>query len=180
MMKLNWGCGPHRAPAPWHNIDVVRLGDIQPDEVVEARLPLPFEEGSCERIYLGHMLEHWPWGGVKALLEEARRLLAPEGELMVVGPDVYRTLRLWQKRHAQAPWEQVVAALEGMGSYQPDGDSWDQARHHWNCHEERVVAALESAGFAAEPVEVGADTLAGWPVVSFTPTQCAVRATLRK
>ena len=176
-MHLNWGCGPFRAPAPWHNIDVVRRGETQPDEVVEASLPLPYPDDSCERIYLGHMLEHWPWAGVNALLDEVARLLAPGGEVMFVGPDVYRAIKLWKAGHHQCDWELIVASLEGMSSYQADGD-WDQARHHWNCHEERLIAVIEHAGFTAEAVPVTSEALAGWPVVSFMPHQCAVRATL--
>jgi len=178
-MWLNWGCGPFPAPKPWHNIDVVRQDDTQPDQVVDAVLPLPFPAGSCERIYLGHMLEHWPWTGVKALLTEVGRLLPPDGEVLVVGPDVYRAIKMWKAGHPQGDWELIVASLEGMSSYDAE-TTWDQARHHWNCTEERLVGALDNAGFEPEALPVTPEALDGWPLVSFMQHQCAVRATLRK
>src|SRR5690606_17814756 len=72
---LNVGCGTHRAPAPWVNIDVVDQGDTRPDVVVPAGTPLPYEAGTVERVYLGHVLEHVPWPNVAGFLAEIRRVL---------------------------------------------------------------------------------------------------------
>lgn len=176
-MKVNVGCGPFPAPAPWVNTDVIEEPDTgtRPDIVVTWDDPLPFPDGTLDAVYCGHVLEHVPWADVDGFLALVRAKLAPGGEIMVVGPDVVRTLQRW--RDGDDPWELVESVLEHELSFQTAPVQWANARHHWNCREDRVVAALGRAGFeqvAALPVTP--DALAGWPVVAFTQHQCAVRA----
>lgn len=173
-MRLNWGCGPWRAEG-WHNIDVVEVDDIHPDQVVAADQPLPFPDGSCERIFMGHVLEHIPWPALPDVLADARRLLAPDGEILVVGPDVHRAMVLWRDGHPQVDWDRLVGALEGPSPYQ-GFHSWPGARHEWNCYEDRVVGVLVAAGFDPVPLSISAPRLDDWPVVSRMPDQCAVLA----
>lgn len=174
-MKLNVGCGPHRAEG-WLNIDVVSVPDhdIVPDLVAPANaIPLP--DGSAECIYLGHMLEHVRWEEVAQVLGEMRRLLAPGGQLAVVGPDTRRAMAMW--RDGEIDDEALDAIVENEASYQGAGD-WDGARHQWNCHSDRVVLALHRAGFVSiAPVPIASDKLDDWPVVSRIGWQCAVLAT---
>lgn len=176
---LNVGCGSFRAPKPWWNIDVIETTGIHPDQVVDAGDPLGgFATDSCERVYLGHVLEHVPWPEVPAVLTEVRRVLQPGGRVAVVGPDVLRTIERY--RSGSEPWDQVIAALEEEINYQwmcGVHDDWPQARHWWNCHEKRVIAALEAVGFAdVRPVPITPEALDGWPVVAYTQHQCAVLA----
>ena len=94
---LNLGCGTHTAPAPWWNVDVVRDGDTQPDEVVP-RGTLPYLVDSCARVMLSHLMEHVPWGQhLLDVLTDCRRLLAPGGTLLAIGPDAKRTATLWKQ-----------------------------------------------------------------------------------
>lgn len=166
---LNVGCGTHRAPAPWVNIDVVDQGDTRPDVVVPAGTPLPYEAGTVERVYLGHVLEHVPWPNVAGFLAEIRRVL--DGEVLVTGPDVYRTIQRW--RAGAEPWWLVESVLEH--AVDPETTDWPEAHHHWNCHEVRVVEALERAGFA-EVTPVSIFDQRDWPVVNPSAWQLAVRA----
>jgi hypothetical protein len=175
---LNVGCGQHYAPG-WHNVDVVcrpELG-ITPDQVVPARVRLDevFPAGGFDRVFLGHVLEHVPWGWVPEFLAGVTRVLAPGGEVLVVGPDCFRVIERW--RDGLEPWWLVVQCLEGDSSKPGLGDEsvWDGARHHWNAHEQRVVDALETAGFVGVTgVPLGSELLNGWPVVLRVEWQCAV------
>lgn len=178
MTWVNVGCGPHRAAEPWVNLDCHQDEKVCPDILVDADRPLAsFDDGTVERIYLGHVLEHTPWPALPAFLEDLRRALAPGGEMMVVGPDVYRTIRGW--RDGAESWDLVESVLEADEHYATNvgRTDWPNARHWWCCHEQRVVDALTVAGFArVTAVPVTGPALTGWPVVGFAPWQCAVRA----
>lgn len=175
---LNIGCGPFRAPAPWLNVDVVHIpGQIEPDILADSWNPgtLPFKLGTVERIYLGHVLEHVRWDRVNWFLSQCRGLLAPGGEIAVVGPDINRMIQRWHE--GLEPWGQVLAVLEDDVHQQQTPAEWDGARHQWNAYEGRVVRALGAAGFTeVRGVPVDDNALGRWPVVSFAPHQCAVLA----
>lgn len=183
MTWLNVGCGTHRAPAPWVNVDVVERDDVHPDVIVTPGAPLPFCDGTAERIFAGHVLEHMPWPDTLGFLQDLRRVLVSRGTLLVVGPDVLRTLARWKQN--LEPEFMVHSVLE----YHDENacfvsSDWPNARHHWNCWEARVEDVVRAAGF--ETVEAipppdrviqtgGIDP--SWPVVGWAPWQCAVWAT---
>lgn len=184
---LNVGCGPHRAPDPWVNLDV-HVGDgIEPDvQVEDPMFPLAgYADRSVDKVYMGHVLEHVEWRMLPAFLADIVRALRPGGVLVVVGPDVFRVIEHW--RDGREPWQLVESALETPWPYaspEADGETWavgaawSEARHHWNCYEARVVWALRQVPglMAVGPLALTPDALAGWPVVAFTQWQCAVRA----
>lgn len=168
MSWLNVGCGTHRAPEPWVNVDCADNDQVHPDVVVASGQRLPFDDASAERVYLGHVLEHVAWPAVPAFLAEVRRVL--DGEVLVTGPDVYRTVHRWSD--GLEPWDLVASVMEHAAPAGAD-NGWPEALHHWNCHEARVVDLLERAGFA----DVAPTTdLSGWPVVQWSDWQCAVKA----
>lgn len=187
MTWVNVGCGPHRAPSPWVNVDCHEGDGITPDIVADPADPLAgWADGTVERVYLGHVLEHVPWPDVPGFLDRARRALAPGGLVCAVGPDVHRVITRWRDGLDPEGWDLVVSALEGPWDRDYSGSgcdliereaSWPGARHWWNCEEQRMVQAFEQAGFAeVRAVAIDPAALAGWPVVSFTQWQCAVTA----
>ena len=124
--------------------------------------------------------------GLPLFLADIVRALAPGGELMVVGPDVFRVIEHW--RDGREPWQLVESAMETPWPYaspEEDGATWavvagsSEARDHWNCYEARVVWALRQvdglAGVEPMPIVEGGE-LARWPLVAYTQWQCAVRA----
>jgi ubiquinone/menaquinone biosynthesis C-methylase UbiE len=159
------------------NIDTRRVEDTQPDVVVAAGDPLPYEDRSAARVYLGHVLEHVPWPHLPTFLAEVRRVL--DGDLLVVGPDSLRTLERW-KAGLEPGWL-VEAVLEHAAPVGGDG-GWPEAAHHWNCHEARVVDALGRAGFEVTrsgcltDLDVDGRVKAGWPITNPSPWQFAVAA----
>lgn len=197
--SLNIGCGPFNGPAPWWNIDVVSTDHpvypTRPDEIVP-RGPLApyYGEASCEKVYCGHLLEHIGWGEpLTEFLRDVRRLLVPDGRVAFVGPDVYRCIQMWHE--GASGWDWVVASLEhmdaqfdlqearltedGLRSYITSGNAtegWPEARHKWNCHEERMLFVVQLVFPDACAVPIAEMHLGDFPVVAYTQYQCAVIA----
>ena len=144
---LNAGCGTHYA-AGWVNCDVWSSDSTKPDIVVEAGKPYPFPDAHFDAIYLGHVIEHIDWRDVSGFFLDMRRMAKPGAPILVVGPDVLKTIQRW--REDKEPWEMVLSTMEHQEhNYQPERQSefWDGATHHWNCHHQRVWDVLQSLGF---------------------------------
>jgi len=144
---LNAGCGTHYATG-WVNCDVWSSDTTKPDVVVEAGQPYPFADGHFDAIYLGHVIEHIDWRDVPRFLSDMRRIAKPGAPILVVGPDVLKTIQRWSE--GKEPWEMVLSTMEHQEhNYQPERESefWDGATHHWNCHHQRVWDMLENCGF---------------------------------
>lgn len=163
MTWINVGCGTHRAPAPWVNLDSHRGDGVNPDVVVTPGEPLPYDDDSCERVFLSHVLEHIPWEDLPDFLRDVRRVAC--GEVMIVGPDTYRVIESY--RSGRMPWSLVASVMEHK-DYPDDMAAWPGAPHHWNCHEARVAAVLDRVGFTSAPV-LDHSLLTSWPVVGWEP-----------
>jgi predicted SAM-dependent methyltransferase len=160
---LNVGCGTHYAPPPWWNIDTVKNDEVHPDQVIDPNAPLPFEDKSCDRVLLSHVLEHVPWEQVPAFLADIRRIA--RAEVLVVGPDTYRVIQSYAD--GTEPWSIVTSVIEHK-DHPDDMLTWPGAPHHWNCHEARVHQVATRAGFHAAPV-LDHEILNDWPVVAWNP-----------
>lgn len=186
-MKLNLGCGPHYADG-WVNVDRITTeyinsdGDpevIRPDVEANVLEGLPFESGVADEIYLGHVLEHIPWSQVPDVLFEVRRVLAPGGQLCVVGPDLHLTIKGWRegKWHdidGDGGYWLVESVMEHSAMFMAGGEAWEGARHQWNCFEKRASDVVEHAGFSRQWSYTGrlADLrVDGWPLVADTEWQ---------
>jgi SAM-dependent methyltransferase len=85
MTLANIGCGSVFHPA-WVNLDV-----SPPDPAVrrwDARIGLPFSDGTVEACYASHVLEHLSKVEASRLLAECRRVLRPGGVIRIVVPDL--------------------------------------------------------------------------------------------
>lgn len=174
-MKVNIGCGPHYAKG-WVNVDRVYTDDIHPDIVNSTGRPSLIEVDDVEMIYLGHVLEHVRWEDVPMFLSECRDLLNPGGQICVVGPDVWNTLRMWKA--GQVPDSLMTAVLEGAHP-QIDGVDvgHDGARHQWNATQDRVYRSLLTAGFRDVTAYPSMQHVPHhWPVVARPEWQSAVSA----
>jgi len=196
MRYLNVGCGTHYATG-WVNTDVWEDHATKPDVLVESGKPYPFEDNTFDAIFLGHVLEHMDWSEVGGFLEDMNRIAKPDVPILAVGPDVYRTIKRWQKN--QEPWSMVESVMEHQDVYggytsfinsdaytATPPDWWDGAAHHWNCHEDRMFSIMSSV-FTDCSVYTDKITCDGtmtswldnennitWPVVGYWHWQCAV------
>lgn len=146
MKLLNAGCGTHYAQG-WVNVDIWEDDNTKPDVRAEAGKPYPFEDAYFDAIYLGHVIEHIDWSDVPAFIMDMVRMAKPDAPILIVGPDVLKTIQLWKE--GKEPWHMVLSTMEHQDvNWQPgrEHEWWDGATHHWNCHHERVVDMLEDLG----------------------------------
>lgn len=178
-MKLNVGCGPFRTDLPnWINTDIVFVSDqIEPDIVVDAIKPLPFKKESFDQIYLGHVLEHIAWHRTIDFIKEVNSLLKPSGTLMIVGPDIYKSIQMYKE--GTVPFEFMETVLEDDIDFQPEGRPVFGARHQWNAYPKRIERLLQLSGFKkiTELDITNKDVFCEWPVTSHARWQMAAIAT---
>lgn len=146
-MRLNIGCGQHPLPY-WTNLD------SDPDAIADLYQrvpPIPFDDGTLDEIYAGHMLEHLDYSDATAFLADCYRALVPGGRLGIVVPDTKEIMRRYLAG--------TVDAVE-----YPYGVWWDLAnldavcamflystvqgsRHQWMYDEQTLAKAMTRAGF---------------------------------
>lgn len=196
MNLLNAGSGQYNA-AGWVNADVHDGGLNNPDIKVEPGEPYPFENNHFDAVLMSHVIEHIKWGSVIPFLKDMSRIAKPNAPMLIIGPDVHRTIRRW--KNDEEPWSILEAVLEDRlidsepdpeGENQADNeDDWYGAAHYWNCHEERVILLLKTVGFTniVSVIDQMADYVDGWqdpdvpglvwPTVQKAPWQFALRFT---
>ena len=157
MVAVNLGSGNYYQDG-WINVDLPGNG-VRVDVAHDITERLPFVDGSVDRVYMGHVLEHVDYDQVVYVLEDVLRILVPGGEGCIVGPDVGNTLRLGHRN-------MVDVVLYGA-------NRWGGDTHLWTSTGEAHFYAARLAGFAAKLV-MPADVPDGWPVVSREPWQFAV------
>lgn len=140
-MLVHFASGPHPFPPPWHNIDYV-ASTAQVDQVVNLLAPLPENLAGIRIAYIGHFMEHiTPEEGVD-LLRRIRERMAPDGHVMIVGPDAVKG---WEWYSAGRLDAGLMHAIRKHG--EPQGD-YRGGCHMWDCTGEAVVAQLTEAGWA--------------------------------
>lgn len=145
-------------------MDVALNEHVRPDVVAELHR-LPFRPASLRSVYCGHVLEHLPYEEAIGAMAEMRRLLARDGSIVAVGPDVTKGASLVEK--GAMTEAELDAARHGARR-------WPGDEHHWSCDEAALMDVFIRAGYNAEPVNVA--TIRGWPLASRASWQCAVRA----
>lgn len=89
-----------------------------------------FASGVQDYVFSSHVLEHFPYEQVTAILREWMRVLRVGGRLILYLPDM-----------AQYPLCKEPAL--GISDFQP----WCNQDHKWNVNYDRVVAAMEKTGY---------------------------------
>ena len=113
MVKINLGSGPNvllpgfinidnspsiwLAKVPWLKELLHRAGFLTAQQLrddwrgvvkADASQKLPFADGSVDRIYSSHFLEHLPYEKGARTLQECHRVLSPSGVMRLVVPDL--------------------------------------------------------------------------------------------
>jgi SAM-dependent methyltransferase len=99
---LNIGCGtsgdrrlpPLLKEAGWTQLRVDIDPNVQPDIVASFSDLHMFHDDSVDAIWSSHNLEHLPWHEVGQALAEAKRVLRPDGFMIVTLPDLEHIAQL--------------------------------------------------------------------------------------
>lgn len=163
-MRINLGCGDRYADG-WINVDVADMPHRK-DEAVDLCGPLPWADGSADRIYAGHVFEHIPLASCRILLPQLRDILRVGGILMVVGPDCEKA---WEMERAGTLDVSLDSLRYGAGR-------WSGDHHEWECTEKQLAMLLVDAGFAVLYDYMDDVVANGWPVADPGPEwQACVR-----
>lgn len=103
-MQLNIGSGEAKLPG-YINLDIVHIpGIVEPDVVYDGK-HIPYDDSSCDRIVMLHVIEHIAYKKHRIFFDEVWRVLKPEGEFFLAYPN----------------WEKCVEYFKtnyrGMGDY---------------------------------------------------------------
>ncbi len=96
--SLNIGGGPNFAFPGWKNFDAVE-SDLNHDPIqFSPTVTLPARDGTFKFIYSSHCLEHLTDATVDRIFQEARRIIRPDGQLLLKLPDFDGALAAWRAR----------------------------------------------------------------------------------
>ena len=142
-LKLNVGSGQRPFGKGWTDVDRKRSNnpEVYPDPDVIAdgsHMPM-FDNDSAEYIVLFQVLEHFGCGESSKLLAECRRILSPQGSLLVFVPDMWELVSMWREGRLSTQ----VFMTNVYGAYM--GDEAD--RHKWGFDFISLKALLVSNGF---------------------------------
>lgn len=98
-MKLNLASGTDLRPPPWVNLDIVpqwplaaRGCDVHWDARADR---IPFADGSVDEVYAGYLFLHLAPQHHSRVLTDIRRVLQPDGVLVVGEVEMDEVLRRW-------------------------------------------------------------------------------------
>lgn len=170
-MKLNVGCGNHYAQG-WVNIDASSNDEVRPDIQASFLEPLPDEIQGVTHVYLGHVLEHLPFGKIPPALSALWERCVPGALVGIVGPDCDKAREL--DRRGLLHGIELRDIIEGAGR-------WVNDVHLWECTPGRLETLLTRSGVHdARHVDINDNALAPFPVTSRVGWQCALVATVQK
>lgn len=159
---LNAGSGSHYVEG-WLNVDV--NADHRADVYADLS-GIPLADGCVRWVFASHVLEHLDYHhGLPVVLAEFYRVLADDGELCVVGPDIERAV-------ASGEPSPLLRAIIAWPSDFNLGD-WPTMKppmgHAWTATAPFVEAALSAAGFVCESYcgRLREIAVAGWPLENF-------------
>ena len=161
-MRLEIGNSGRRMDG-WVTMDIDDHGNT--DIVADVVEGIPLDDGSCEVVYMSHVLEHVPWFKTLEVLTEVHRVLSKNGWVEILVPDGGRIIDAYLDGNTgEDDWwhendeHDLDLWLNGrIFSYGP-GANWHQtifsARHLENC--------LKRAGFSNITETSARDVDHGW------------------
>lgn len=103
-IRVNWGSGPDIRPG-WWNTDRDPYPGLQYQGELTGGLPLEDDEAGL--IVANHSLQMIPYPEMPSALGELRRILAPEGTIRVLVPDLLGAVRAF--RRGDRAWFSFIA-----------------------------------------------------------------------
>jgi predicted SAM-dependent methyltransferase len=134
-IRLNLGCGRFHLPG-FVNVD--QFEQLEPDLVADV-LALPYQPGTVDEIYAGHLLEHLTYDQGQQALAYWRSLLRPGGVIRVTVPD----FDVIAAKHLRAPTADSMRELCDLYLY----SYVQESLHRYTYNAALLVEALARAGF---------------------------------
>lgn len=145
-IRLEIGAGPERKIPGWTTVDLSEGCDL----VLDLSKPLPFPDNSVDRIYSSHVLEHFYFKDLMALLSECRRVLKPSGTFSASVPNarIYIEAYLHPDSFEPATYCRYAPAY----NYNSKIDylnymAYMDGHHRYMFDEENLLAVLSKTGF---------------------------------
>jgi predicted SAM-dependent methyltransferase len=134
-LRLNLGCGKYHLTG-FVNVDMQEA--VKPDLLCDI-LDLPYEAGTVDEIYAGHILEHFYWQEGKEALNYWKSLLKPGGKISITVPD-YDFL---SKDYVASPSPKKLRDLNEMFVY----SNREAFPHRFMYSADLLYETMEDAGF---------------------------------
>lgn len=103
-IKLNLGCG-NDIKDGYINID--RYNNTGNVDMSADIGNLPFENESVDEIYTSHVFEHIPINEIYGVVEEWKRVLKPNGDLILRLPNLEHEINIWLNTPDEDKWTEV-------------------------------------------------------------------------
>ena len=136
-MRVHLGAGKKYWPG-WTNVDFVGDQDINSDIC-----DLPFEDNSVDEIQAIHVFEHLHRMKTQAALNEWKRVLKPEGKLVLELPCLDKVTEM------MASGEKNIR-MTLFALYGDPREENEHMCHKWGWSEEEITTELKSCGFDVE------------------------------
>jgi radical SAM superfamily enzyme YgiQ (UPF0313 family)/predicted SAM-dependent methyltransferase len=143
LLSIEIGSGKKPKPGFIH-VDIAKLPGVN---VVSTAWSLPFATGSVGQIYSRHCLEHLTLDQFLTALKEFRRVLAPEGKMEMILPDLaYHFRQYFMKGKSPLSGQDVTNRHHALFSIY----GWQKSPydfHKWGYDEEYLRELIAEAGF---------------------------------
>lgn len=93
-IKLNVGASPIWSKEGWHTLDHKKRGE-RARSIIGDAAHIPLEADSCGAVFCSHMFEHIPHVKLESILLEFNRVLAKDGILRILSPDLKKIARAY-------------------------------------------------------------------------------------
>jgi len=134
-IRLNIGCGEYHLQG---FINVDQFANVNPDLLADA-LNLPYQPGTIDEIYAGHLLEHLTFEEGQKALKYWYSLLKSGGIIGITVPD----FDIIAKKHLVNPTAESMKQINDMWIY-----SYVQDSLHRYCYNEALlIDVMKDAGF---------------------------------
>ena len=143
-MKLHLGCG-RRLLHGYINVDKAIRDGVKPDVDADIR-KLPFDNNVADEVLSVHVIEHFYKWEVQDVLKEWRRVLKPDGVIVIECPDVVKAA--WHMINAVISRRKIPDNMAMWPLYGDPGHRDELMCHRWGWTAETLSLELESAGFA--------------------------------
>lgn len=83
LLKLDLGCGPNKKEG-FHGVDIMKFKGV--DTIFDLKKDWPWKDASVQEIHCSHFIEHLTGDERVHFVNEAYRVLIPDGKMTVVAP----------------------------------------------------------------------------------------------